>query len=472
LLRGTSCQEGADHGYGIFSGESDIHLSEAAPNTAFPAGGGSGLFMDYPAAGEHNAFHVLMRFENLFGDGAGQIPTNAVIVSAELILDVNDQGDASPLYRMLVPFDATNDTWTSLGNGVDLDDIEARSTFDSAFGLANGNASTTVGTISFAVTPDIQAWLGGEANHGWVMPGWIGATDGTGFSPSEAANVSDRPRLRVLWLPAGTASVSFRQDVNGYTGAVDTRIRADEPDTEFSTVPGVFVDWGVSGPSDNEHVLVRFDNIIGSASDQIPPGATVHAAILDLGSTIGNAMGDGGKFHAMLVPWQDTNTWNSLVNGISADDVEAAANSTAVAGNASLNPNVQAGFLSFELTPDVQAWTLGTSSNNGWAILPWPSGSDGWGFATAQAGTERDRPRLRVFYTRGLAILSLTHTPTSVTVTFSGEVGKTYTVQRAGTVTGTYGSIGTATVVQPDGTGTFTDNSPLPSAAFYRISYP
>jgi hypothetical protein len=156
LLRATSFQEGADYGYGIYSGEPTSSLQESQPNTAFPAGGGSGLFIDWPDLGSLNSFHVLMRFESIFGNGPGQIPTNAVIVFADLLLDVNDTGDASPLYRMLIPWDATNDTWTSTGGGIQTDDVEARSVADSEFGLANGDASTTVGTITFSVRPELK----------------------------------------------------------------------------------------------------------------------------------------------------------------------------------------------------------------------------------------------------------------------------------------------------------------------------
>jgi hypothetical protein len=38
-------------------------------------------------------------------------------------------------------------------------------------------------------------------------------------------------------------------------------------------------------------------------------------------------------------------------------------------------------------------------------------------------------------------------------------------------VTGPYSVIGPATL-QPDGTAAFTDNSPPPGAAFYRVSTP
>jgi hypothetical protein len=486
LLRYSDFQEGADHGYGTFAGVADCHLRQADPATAYPAGNGGGLFIDYPLAGEFNAFQVLMRFDNIFGNGFGQIPTNAVIVSADLILrippeDSNSTGDGSPLYRMLIPFNENTESWNSMGNGVDQDGIESSPTYDSAFGVVDGSGATGMGTVLFSVTPDIEAWRAGQPNFGWVMPGWNGNGDGTTISPSESPIISERPRLRVLWLPATvTNSVSFRQGVNDYTNAVDTRIRMTTPDTESSTITGVFVDYIVSGSTNNdEQVLIRFDNIIGDNTNQIPANATVHAAFIDLGSTINNAMGDGGTFHAMLQPWSDTNTWNQLVNGVSADNVEAVAANSVVAGNATLNPNVQGGFLSYELTADVQAWVSGVRPNYGWVILPWPNGGDGWGFATSEAATERDRPRLRVFFTPGTApVVSpavfdkyLQRTPTTAVMTFSGTVGITYTVLRSATVNGTYTSVGTATV-QPNGKATFTDNAPLPGSAFYRISYP
>jgi hypothetical protein len=237
----------------------------------------------------------------------------------------------------------------------------------------------------------------------------------------------------------------------------------------------MFSDWAVSGSSDNEHVLMRFDNIVGTDTNQIPPGAQVHAAMLDLAGVTADAMGDGGRFFALLQPWQDTtSTWNFWTNGIQADGVEAALTPTATAGNASLNPDVQGGFNSFEVTPDVQSWVSGTRANYGWVILPWPNGGNGWGMSSAESA-EGNRPQLRVFYTatavNNIVLLPPIWSPTSVTVRFTGVVSNTYSVLRAPAVTGQYTTNGTATVGQ-DGTATFTDNAPLPGAAFYRISYP
>ncbi len=486
LLRVVDFQEGADRGYGLYTGENDIQLREADPNTPYPAGNASGLFIDQPDPGVHNAYNVLMRFDNIFGNGFGQIPTNAIIVSADLDLNYTDSGDGSPLYRMLIPFDATNETWTSMGgDGVQQDGFESMTTFDSAIGVFDGSGSTSIAHGIVSVTPDIIAWEQGQANYGWAMVGWPGNLDGTGISPGEAANIPDRPRLRVYWLPANSATeASFQQGTNGYASTVDTRIRQNAPTTAYATVTTVFSDWAVSGTSDNEQVLMRFDNIIGAGAGQIPAGAEVEAAVLDLASTGGNAMGNGGTFHQMLISWQDTNTWNDLGGGILANDVQAVSANSAVAGSPLLAPTgfVPGGYHTFEMSADVQSWVSGTRPNYGWTILPWPNGGDGWGIQTSEAAptiagvanaTQNDRPRLRVYYTFTpvLSITSITRGPTSATINFSGPPSTLLSVRRSGTVTGTYSVIGTATTAG-DGTATFTDNSPPAGSAFYRISNP
>jgi hypothetical protein len=225
-------------------------------------------------------------------------------------------------------------------------------------------------------------------------------------------------------------------------------------------------------------VLLRFDNLAGNETNQFPPGSRIDAAMLDLASVAGNATGDGGHLHRLLQPWEDTTTtWNSWGgDGIQADDVEAASIATTKAGSTNLDPNVQGGFNSFEVTTDVQAWLDGTS-NYGWVWLPWTGGGDGWGFGTAESVTERERPRLRVFFTAGAGNVSaaviqpLSVGPSQVEVKFSGTAGRTYSVWRASSPIGPWNSIGTATVGS-DGHAAFMDNSPLLDSGFYRVIYP
>jgi len=173
----------------------------------------------------------------------------------------------------------------------------------------------------------------------------------------------------------------------------------------------------------------------------------------------------------MLIPWMDTNaTWNFFVDGIAPDGVEAMATPTATGGNIDLDPNVTA-FTEFDLTADVQLWVNGAAPNYGWAFLPWPYGGDGWGINSAEATDPATRPLLRVYYTfTGTFMLMPIVTPSSVQVKFVGEIGKTYTVVRRSTAAtvGGWTTLGTATVDE-GGTATYTDNSPLPDAAFYQV---
>lgn len=490
-FRLSDFQEGADHGYGIYSGQADIELYESQADVPFPAGHSGTtndprMWVDARGQGLAEEAQVLMRFDNIIGTGPGQIPPGASIVSAELRLTVVDQGDGSPLYRMLVPWDDQNDTWITYGNGLWPDGVTLNTNYDSQIGVKEVSGATGTGQIVAGVTADVQAWADGETNYGWGMvswdadinPDWSRGTDGMGFRPAEAPLVDERPRLRVLWVPAGTTMASFRQGVDGYTNTADTRIRQVAPDDSAATNDVVFVDWAVTGSAYNpDQVLIRFDNIIGTNPGQVPPGAHINAAILDLASLGGNAYGDGGQFFAMLTPWQDTDTWNTLGgNGIVTNGVMAAATPTASAGSPTLDPNVCGGFMSFEVTTDVQAWANGTMDNNGWAILPWNGGGDGWAVAMSENSEERARPRLRIYYDTNAVPVNVVLdapvvSPSGVQIQFTGEAGSSYTVWRAANAAGPWTNIGTATA-GVDGAVFFTDDTPLPDAAFYRVSLP
>lgn len=480
LVRFSEFQQGVDSGYGVYSGTADVEITQLNPDLPYPRGhNNNALWIDAQST-TPDGCQVLLRFDNIIGNGLGQIPSNAIIVKAELYLtapaDVgNAPGDASPLYRMLVPWDAETSTWNSVGKGNEgfvPDDIYVRSVYDSFFGLPGGDADTGTGTFPIGVTADVQAWTTGATNYGWVMPGWPSRTDGTALATSEDANLEERPRLRVLWVPAGTQTASFRQGVNDYASSFDTRLRADTPDIDGGALTSVFVDWTGS----KDQALLRFDDIIGSEPGRIPAGSQIHAAVLDLSSMVGNGMGDGGQFYAMLRPWDQYDTWNMAVDGITPDGVEAATTPTFVVGNASRAPNAQAAFHSFEVTSDVQAWVNGVRTNYGWAGLPWQDGGDGWGFGTSEQTEERNRPQLRVFFSPGSGVFAPTMlspivTPTSVQVRFNGKPSTTFSVHRVGTLPGTWTTIGTATT-DAAGVGSYTDNAPPAGSGFYRIAYP
>lgn len=487
-LRQTQYQEGADYGYGDYSGAADLALSQASPYLPWPGGRTpapqEGLLIDWPDGGTPNESQVLLRFADFVGTNPWQVPSNSVVVSAELLLYINNPGDGGTFHRMLAPWDADNDIWYTLGEGIRPDDVTARARYESQLGVEDGSGSTGTGLISVGATRDVQAWVNGETNFGWVILGWPLRTDGTGFSPSEYVDVDQRPRLRVRWLEPQYQAASFQQGVAGYAGTRDTNLRQASADPPDYLSLGLNTDWNNPGSTNLVQGLLRFDDILGPATNQIPSGSLIHAAVIELSSFGSDAMGDGGTFHAILQPWDDTTaTWNSWGEGIQADGIKAAMAPTASLGYPSLDPNVQGTRNTIVVTADLQAWANGARPNYGWAMLPWPNGTDAWISRSSEFNSvvdplapEAERPKLRVYFTPGAlaipAVLSSPAvTPAGVQLAFRGTPGFTYTVQRAASVDGAWLPIGPATV-GADGTASFTDASPLAGSGFYRIVHP
>ena len=203
---------------------------------------------------------------------------------------------------------------------------------------------------------------------------------------------------------AEAGSSGFQQGrVSGgiaYAGVVDTQLRQGDPATTFATAASLLVDAADSAQTNASQVLLRFDSIVGAAAGQVPSGARIVSARLVLDSS---NPGAGGRFHRLLAPWNATATWNSLAGGVQADGREAASAFVAQAGTAFRTPlvPVMTGF-TLDVTADVQAWADG-AANNGWAVLPWNAGTDGWAFSSSEATAIDKRPRLEVDWVRPTA---------------------------------------------------------------------
>ena len=392
LIFRRELQQGVDNGFGIYTGTRDAQVREGEPDRVFPPA--QDILIDFDSSGVTS--RAFLEFGDIFGDGPGQIPADAVITSARLIVETNPTtanapGDGGTFHRMLEDWNEVV-TWNDYGiNGPQPNGVLARNEFESQFGVEDGSGATGTGVIDVSVLPDVRAWQAGETNFGWLIQGWNGNTDGWFFSTAEDETPTARPKLEIEWQPAGAQVATFRQGVDGYTGAADTQIRPAEADADFSSTDVLFVD------EPGSKVLMRFSDIIGDAVGQVPEGAKVVTARLRLANTVGNAMGDGGSFHKMLVPWDDTDTFNTLVDGVNPDGVEATVEFNTQAGNPSLNPDVQGGFYDYDVTADVQSWVNGDLDNNGWLLQFWDSGSNGWGFRSSE-GAEIERPQLEVVY--------------------------------------------------------------------------
>jgi hypothetical protein len=169
-------------------------------------------------------------------------------------------------------------------------------------------------------------------------------------------------------------TLSFQQSVDGYTAAEDTFLEESDPQVDHAEATVLLVDddspqWS----GQKTQALVRFGALVGSEPGQVPAGATVTEAVLELDTV---DPGDGAAVHRMLTEWSDADTWASLADGVALDDVDAASVPEATVGSPGDGP------VTVDVTDAVQAWVDG-DQNHGWVFEP--LGANGWGFRSVES---------------------------------------------------------------------------------------
>ena len=179
------------NGVNSYAGTFDTEIWAVAPTTILEGN----INATSDANNDGGESQVLVRFEDIVGTKPGQVPPKSAVHSAKLLVSAFDQGDTVHLHRMLVPWKRTA-TWNSLVAGVTADGLEASKQKDSfTFGKIAANSSE----IPFEVTDTVQAWVNGEANHGWVFINTGG--NGWDFYTSEFDDLKQRPKLVVEFTP-------------------------------------------------------------------------------------------------------------------------------------------------------------------------------------------------------------------------------------------------------------------------------
>jgi hypothetical protein len=190
-----------------------------------------------------------------------------------------------------------------------------------------------------------------------------------------------------------TASVSFRQGADGYAGTRDTYLTANNSGATHGSDTIAWVDGDQDGNTSGKqpaHALIRFEDLFGSGG--IPDGAIIDSARLTIHTSdlAQSHSGSSMELYRMVNGWTVNATWDTKVNGISAD-----ANEALLAPDDVITPSVDGAFVSFDVTESLATWAAG-APNNGWALLP--GGNDGWRFDTSEAANLLDRPVLDVSY--------------------------------------------------------------------------
>lgn len=154
---------------------------------------------------------VLLRFEQIFGEGKNQIPPGARISNAQLTVVAFDPGTTCYLHRILVPWSPAV-TWDGMANGITVDNSEA-STVRDGFTFAEINMDKQL--VYFNVTPTVQLWADGVENYGWVFINTGG--NGWDFYSSDWIESEFRPMLEVTYTQPSGASKTISSTISSPT---------------------------------------------------------------------------------------------------------------------------------------------------------------------------------------------------------------------------------------------------------------
>jgi len=146
----------------------------------------------------HN--HAILKFPNIFGNGADQIPLGSTINNAALTLNVSNSTDRDPtVYRIIESWTESEVTWSSRSDDVEWSNDGADGTGSHAATPVGDFPMRRSGSQSMDVTTSLRSWSNGEINEGWVLKD--NSNNGADFDSSETRKTGERPKLTVNYTP-------------------------------------------------------------------------------------------------------------------------------------------------------------------------------------------------------------------------------------------------------------------------------
>jgi Calcineurin-like phosphoesterase len=204
-------------------------------------------------------------------------------------------------------------------------------------------------------------------------------------------------RFAPIQTQARTQQVLLQQGVNGYTGTTDIKLDRANPSAVNATAPTIAIENDDTAAIVTQG-LIKFDGIFGSGASQVAPDQDIARATLRLyvDAAVSNSQGSGLLLHRASTDWSTSSTWNSLADGIVANGIEAQYVEEDSAGASNGSENVKQGtWIELDVTDSLRSFRHG-AANQGWALLPWASGSNALIFNTSEAANPARRPQLAV----------------------------------------------------------------------------
>lgn len=316
--------------------------------------------------------NAILRFDNLFGSEAGQIPVGATILKAELVITTAEVGSAqSPgpwvVDRLLFPVDATTTyLQMSVGSFSGVRGISARTP-------VAGFGNNLQGDVQAAdVTQHVRAWATAAdpnlANLGFSIYD-ASTSDGWNFCTSSNDDPNKRPKLVVSYV----AAPKQRQNYS-FTADKSVRLVGSSDSFDGATLEQAFVDQMTGATQEG---IFHFPVAFGAAGGAIPLDEEIVRAELVLNTSSPTYTGGSNDarspgpaaVHRMLVDWTPASTFG--FNGpVVGTDI-------ALAEPARMNGMGPTTSATFDVTNIVQAWREG---HDNFGINVKPQSMDGWQF--------------------------------------------------------------------------------------------
>lgn len=379
---------------------------------------------------DSNDQQMLIRFDGMFGNGAGQIPAGATILDAKFTVTTSLRGNAQSsgpfgVAGLTGGFDNATSYYSSYSSSTDFVSRGPWWQDGSATRPMQGFGFTLPGaTQSASVRSLVQNWADGAPAHGFAVQA------GYADSLAETANTADgwailstgypvadqRPSLSVTYTTNPIEQNVFQRDLNGYTSDSMTLVYSGNNTLVYDPIDGegnplersedasllnqVFLDGPQfslpDGTTSSPDIFgaFKFDNVFGTAAGQSPSDVPVAKAwlVLTTGDTSANSQSSGPwSAHRLLREVNDTTIYSDIGNvgglQVADGDIGAALDSA------------QGMIRGSETWFDVTSYMEGVRNGNadyGVAVIA-NGTSDGWQIHANGSTTADARPRLVVY---------------------------------------------------------------------------
>jgi hypothetical protein len=383
-------------------------------------------FLDgYSAADNSQEGQALVRFDNIIGNGPGQIPVGATIIDASFQVTTSTSGNAQSagpwgVSQLTGPFDSNTTYFGSYScGGCAL--ISRGPWFEdgSAQRPVAGFGSNWQGEVTSSdITKIMQSWASGAPNHGVVIQTGSppGTTDGWGVLSTGHPLPERRPKLMVTYTTNNDIETNvFQRDLSGYTGDTMAYVRsgtnivgtttesdAGKDDITHDGLTGTYTvapNTTIAAPANlatfqqyldgpqfenptgvansvDDLALIKFGNVFGNGATQVPTDKPVAKAWLELTTGSAAAAMSNGQWsvHKVLKNWDTTTLYSSANFGATPGLQQAE-------GDIGAALDTQEGIIfgstvRFDVTSYLEA-VRGGATDNGLAILS-SSTADGW----------------------------------------------------------------------------------------------